>query len=617
MRRAIDTAPKDGTLVILEDDVSGSFELARWSAEARAWVKENGELSKITPMYWLRMLRSDLPQGDELIQKEVGSEHLVDDGYARFASAVRLSLRCGDVQGDETRAFASHHRPGRDLTGRLFPSGQAAPQLPVAADAGFALRQVAKPVTVARLDARAEDRSERGSFARRWFAVSSIAAAMAAASLTGLYFHTELAAYVTRYVGEQDDVNTGTAGLEAAKQKSQIPDQHSQKADSLARDPALHEQTGRASLHAPRDTAEVKQDAEATQPDAQQQLLETEQRRAEALANELVRAQQVIATQVELAGKSRDHAAQQKQAAEKAMASLQQSLKTEHDRAEALTGELAKAQRDLETRLALLSKADDETMQAKKAAESATAELRLSLQKERDRAEALTSELGAARTTIYAYEAQGRKTSDQAAVLKQAAESAELELRKPLQQERERAARLEQDLAAARRDLEVALSSKTNAESATAELRRSLPRERDQAQAEVREPTQSKIEEQIATKRASSSPVPKVTQPVGVATAEPAAAEARGSMEATRLLARASALLSQGDIGSARIVLEHAVETGSARASFMLAETYDPLVLSKWRTYGTRGDVMKARELYAKALAGGIQEAKDRSVALR
>jgi len=38
------------------------------------------------------------------------------------------------------------------------------------------------------------------------------------------------------------------------------------------------------------------------------------------------------------------------------------------------------------------------------------------------------------------------------------------------------------------------------------------------------------------------------------------------------LLARASALLGQGNIGAARTVLERAVETGSAQASFMLAE---------------------------------------------
>jgi len=61
---------------------------------------------------------------------------------------------------------------------------------------------------------------------------------------------------------------------------------------------------------------------------------------------------------------------------------------------------------------------------------------------------------------------------------------------------------------------------------------------------------------------------------------------------------------------------QRAAETGSAQAIFMLAETYDPLVLSKWRTYGTRGDATKARELYAKAYDGGIKAAKDRSDAL-
>ena len=60
-----------------------------------------------------------------------------------------------------------------------------------------------------------------------------------------------------------------------------------------------------------------------------------------------------------------------------------------------------------------------------KAAESATAEVRQSLKTEHDRAEALASELATSRTTIYAYEAQARKASDQTADLKQAAESAD------------------------------------------------------------------------------------------------------------------------------------------------------------------------------------------------
>jgi len=83
------------------------------------------------------------------------------------------------------------------------------------------------------------------------------------------------------------------------------------------------------------------------------------------------------------------------------------------------------------------------------------------------------------------------------------------------------------------------------------------------------------------------------------------------------LMARANGLLAQGDISGARIVLERAIEMGSAGASFAIAETYDPRVLSGWKTYGTRGDAAKAREFYAKASASGIEEAKDRLESLR
>jgi hypothetical protein len=99
-------------------------------------------------------------------------------------------------------------------------------------------------------------------------------------------------------------------------------------------------------------------------------------------------------------------------------------------------------------------------------------------------------------------------------------------------------------------------------------------------------------------------------------TEPPEAAEAQGNAEAAKLIARASALLGRGDIGAARIVLERASETGSAKASFMLAETYDAAILTAWGTYGTRSEVTKARELYAKAHADGIQEAKYRLNAL-
>ena len=94
-------------------------------------------------------------------------------------------------------------------------------------------------------------------------------------------------------------------------------------------------------------------------------------------------------------------------------------------------------------------------------------------------------------------------------------------------------------------------------------------------------------------------------------------AEQPGSPESIRLMKRAGLLLEQGNIGVARTVLERAADLGSARALFLLAETYDPAVLSAWGTLGTRGDVAKAQELYSKALARGIREARERLNAAR
>jgi TPR repeat protein len=92
--------------------------------------------------------------------------------------------------------------------------------------------------------------------------------------------------------------------------------------------------------------------------------------------------------------------------------------------------------------------------------------------------------------------------------------------------------------------------------------------------------------------------------------------DAQVSVEAKNLLTRADLFLRQGDIGAARVVLERAIEMGSAEAGYRLTETNDPRVLSSWRAMGTRGDPAKARELYARAYADGIQQAKHRMNAL-
>ena len=77
-------------------------------------------------------------------------------------------------------------------------------------------------------------------------------------------------------------------------------------------------------------------------------------------------------------------------------------------------------------------------------------------------------------------------------------------------------------------------------------------------------------------------------------------------------MAQARLLLDQGNIIAARSVLRRAAESGNALALYLLAETYDPAILSDWGIFQRRGDVRKARELYAKAVGGGVHEAKHR-----
>ena len=238
MRQTIETAPRDGNLVTLGYDASGTYDVAHWLPEAGQWIGENGDPSKITPSRWYPM------PGENYLQ-----------------------------QGDG------------------LPSGLS--------DASTSAR-----------------RARRHGF----FPFFSIAATLVAAALIGVYFHGEVVAYVARYASQQ----------EISKLITIVP-------------PVMAQQTP-----LPKD----------------------------------------------------DEAAQLKQAVDSATAELRQSLQQEHDRAEALATELAKARRDLETQVALSSKKGDEAAQFKQAAESATAELRQSLQREHDRAEALVTELAQATRTM-------------------------------------------------------------------------------------------------------------------------------------------------------------------------------------------------------------------------
>ena len=86
--------------------------------------------------------------------------------------------------------------------------------------------------------------------------------------------------------------------------------------------------------------------------------------------------------------------------------------------------------------------------------------------------------------------------------------------------------------------------------------------------------------------------------------------------EQTRFLDMAASMVKRGDIAGARVVLGKLERLGNGRATFELAQTFDPRVLESWKVRGIRADSDRARTLYEEAYRLGIAEAQDRIAGL-
>jgi hypothetical protein len=118
--------------------------------------------------------------------------------------------------------------------------------------------------------------------------------------------------------------------------------------------------------------------------------------------------------------------------------------------------------------------------------------------------------------------------------------------------------------------------------------------------------------------RATVPPVeaPPPAPPAPLPPAPPPPASRVSPGDAERALKRAETLLEQGDISAARLLLERAAESGSGRALFRLAETYDPRSLQRWGARGIKGSPERAREFYRLAQIAGDAEAGARLAGL-
>src|SRR5260370_38588334 len=84
------------------------------------------------------------------------------------------------------------------------------------------------------------------------------------------------------------------------------------------------------------------------------------------------------------------------------------------------------------------------------------------------------------------------------------------------------------------------------------------------------------------------------------------------SAEEAKLVARAESLIKQFNFVGARLLLAHAFEKGSARAAFMMPETYDRQILGSLQAYGGRGYAQRQREFFKLPAEAWIQSGSER-----
>ena len=87
MRHPIEKSPRDGTAIILEDDASGTYDVAHWSTEAGEWLGENGEPTKITPTHWYPLARDQY-----LLREDERSRNQSRRGRARRLAVSSITV---------------------------------------------------------------------------------------------------------------------------------------------------------------------------------------------------------------------------------------------------------------------------------------------------------------------------------------------------------------------------------------------------------------------------------------------------------------------------------------------------------------------------------------------
>ena len=267
--------------------------------------------------------------------------------------------------------------------------------------------------------------------------------------------------------------------------------------------------------------------------------------------------------------------------------------------------------------------------------------MKQALDKSEARSEALARELAETKQLADARQKELKQALDESearsealprelAETKQLADARQKELKQALDESEKRALALERELTFARETIASAekpsnaevtardaasptgsLNQPLEGSKAASEVTGSMPTPRSRGDVTAGVQTSSDATPDDATAGASG----RLTRSNQSQPGQPS--RAMSSAEEAKLVAHAESLIKQFDFATARLLLAHASEKGSARAAFMMAETYDWRILRSLQAYGVRGDAKKAREFYQMAADAGIEKARERAEALQ
>ena len=132
---------------------------------------------------------------------------------------------------------------------------------------------------------------------------------------------------------------------------------------------------------------------------------------------------------------------------------------------------------------------------------------------------------------------------------------------------------------------------------------------------EPRGPSETRLEAPVTPGVASD--IRQMEAPAAAALPSTPANNGPTPTEVAAYIVLAQAKIRQGDIASARRLLERASSGDEAEAWLVLAETYDPQMLARWGVLGIKPDPEKAKNLYQEAQRRGARGAREHLLSFR